>query len=81
MYIYGMTLEEALTEAQIMYATYISAEAAVLQGKSYTIGGRSLSREDLAEIRRGRQEWAGIMGRLNTGSTGPRVMRVVPRDC
>lgn len=63
-----------------MYAAYISAEIAVLQGKSYTVGGRQLSRENLLEIRRGRQEWATIVGRLDAGSTGPRVTRVVPRD-
>ncbi len=36
---------------------YIKAERAVLKGKAYTIAGRSLSRENLSEIREGRQEW------------------------
>ncbi len=76
-----MTPEEALIQAQEMYAFYISAEIAVLQGKSYTIGGRQLSRENLLEIRKGRQEWGGVVGRLLNGSTGPRVSRIVPRDC
>lgn len=46
-----------------MIAKYIAAEEAVLQGKEIAIGGQSgplsrrFTREDLAEIRKGRQEW------------------------
>lgn len=75
-----MTLAESLAEAQEMYADYILAEKAVLSGKSYTIGGRQLSRENLDEIRKGRKEWATTVMRLEAGGSGPRVMRVVPRD-
>lgn len=70
----------ALAEAQTMYAAYILAEQAVLTGKSYTIGGRQLSRENLEEIRAGRKEWKDTLDRLECGRRGPRVMRVVPRD-
>ncbi len=75
-----MTLAESLAQAEEMYAHYVSAEIAVLSSKSYTIGGRQLSRENLSEIRKGRAEWETIRDRLLCGSTGPRVMRVVPRD-
>lgn len=36
---------------------YIAAEQAVLKGQSYTINGRTLTRANLPEIRKGRQEW------------------------
>lgn len=40
-----------------MVAKYLEAEAALLLGKSVSFGGRTLSSENLAEIRKGRQEW------------------------
>lgn len=40
-----------------MVAKYLEAEAALLLGKSVSFGGRTLSSENLAEIRQGRQEW------------------------
>ena len=40
-----------------MLAKYVAAEAAVLGGKSVSFGGRTLSMENLAEIRKGRHEW------------------------
>ena len=35
---------------------YLEAEAAILQGQAYTLDGRSLTRADLAEVRRGIEE-------------------------
>jgi hypothetical protein len=46
-----------MTTATDMLAAYILAETAILQGKEATIGDRKLRFEDLAEIRKGRQEW------------------------
>ena len=40
-----------------MVAKYLEAETALLLGKSVSFGGRTLSSENLAEIRQGRQEW------------------------
>lgn len=40
-----------------MIDAYNKAEIAALKGKSYSINGRSLTRNDLSEIREGRQEW------------------------
>jgi len=40
-----------------MLAQYLAAEAAVLLGKEARINGLELRREDLQEIRKGRQEW------------------------
>lgn len=36
---------------------YIKAELAVLQGKSVTLNGQSMTMENLSEIRKGREEW------------------------
>lgn len=40
-----------------MLAAYLAAELALLQGKEVAFGDRRLRREDLPEIRAGRQEW------------------------
>ena len=46
-----------MTTAADMLAAYLAAESALLQGKEATFGDRRLRYEDLAEIRKGRQEW------------------------
>ena len=47
-----------MTTATDMLAAYLQAEAAILAGKEFRwADGRHLRREDLAEIRAGRQEW------------------------
>lgn len=43
--------------AAAMLALYIQAEKDVLEGKSTTMNGRTLSMENLNEIRDGRKEW------------------------
>lgn len=40
-----------------MLAKYLEAEAAVLAGKTITFQGRSMSMENLDQIRAGRKEW------------------------
>jgi hypothetical protein len=47
----------AMTTAQQMLDRYIQAELALLDGKTVQFGGRTLSMESLAEIRKGRMEW------------------------
>ncbi|MEB1134480.1 primosomal replication protein PriB/PriC domain protein [Xanthomonas campestris pv. campestris] len=49
--------------AQEMLTTYQQAEIAVLQGQSFRFGERMLTRADLAEIRKGRQEWQTVVDR------------------
>lgn len=46
-----------LANAREMVQFYIQAEQAVLGGKSITKDGRTWTRENLSEIRKGRQEW------------------------
>jgi hypothetical protein len=43
--------------AQQMYDKYLAAELKILEGQEVRFGERSLTRADLAEIRRGRIEW------------------------
>ena len=40
-----------------MLSAYLEAELALLKGKEVWFGDRKLRREDLPEIRAGRQEW------------------------
>ena len=46
-----------MTTSTDMLNKYFQAEAAILSGKSVTFGGRTLTMENLSEIRKGRQEW------------------------
>lgn len=43
--------------AQEMVTLYIAAEKELLEGKTTTFNGRTLTMEDLTEIRAGRVEW------------------------
>ncbi|MCT8871351.1 hypothetical protein [Shewanella xiamenensis] len=44
-------------QCQQMIDAYIAAELDVLAGKQTTINGKTMSTEDLGEIRKGRLEW------------------------
>lgn len=63
-------LTQAQAEAQL--ALYLAAEQKALQGQSYSIGGRQLTRANLAEIREGIAYWNAEVTRL-AGGGGPRV--------
>ena len=53
-----------------MLAKYLEAEAAVLSGKTVSFNGRTLTTENLAEIRKGRLEWERrVAGTTNRGPT------------
>jgi hypothetical protein len=68
-----------LVEAREMLALYIKAEKHILQGQSYTIKDRTLTRADLATVARERKRWQSIVdSAVNGGSV--RVRRVIPRD-
>lgn len=62
-----------LTQAQTILDQYIAAETAVLEGKeiSFATGGsdRRWRSEDLAEIRKGRQEWQNTVNSLTARTT------------
>ena len=63
-----------LPEAQAMLAAYVQAEQQILLGKEVRLSGpgldRSLRLEDLAEVRKGRQEWAAQVRSLQRTAGG-----------
>lgn len=62
---------------------WLDAELEVTTHQSYTIGSRSLTRANLAEIRKQIQFWQNEVEKLeNAGKRGGRnrVFRAVPRD-
>lgn len=58
-----------------MLERYTDAELAILEGKSISFNGRTLSMENLSEIRAGRQEWERRLASLQTGSRGYKLAR------
>jgi hypothetical protein len=73
-----VTRQERIKEAQEMRGLYIKAEKAVLQGQSYNIGGQSLTRANLTEIRKGRDEWQAVIDGLAGGRQT--IKRIIPVD-
>jgi hypothetical protein len=69
----GVTLEQAEKRLQ----QYLDAEEKVLNGQSYSIGERKMTRADLAEIRQGIQYWENKVARLSRGG-GARVRGIRP---
>ncbi|EFM95286.1 MULTISPECIES: hypothetical protein [Actinobacillus] len=53
-----------IENAQAMVEAYTKAEMDVLQGKTVTFNGRSVSRENLSEIRKGREYWEERLAKL-----------------
>lgn len=59
---------------------YLKAEEAVLTSQSYTIGTRTLSRADLAEIRKGIEYFDKKIDEIESSGGKRRAFRVIPRD-
>lgn len=59
-----------MSTATDMLALYIQAEKDVLKGKSVSVNGRSMSRENLQEIREGRMEWQRAVDAESARSQG-----------
>lgn len=72
----------SLDEAKAMLFGWLEAERMVMAGKSYRIGNRQLSRNNLAEIREGITYWRKEVAKLESGRAGKgmKVFRAVPRD-
>ena len=68
-----------LATAQAHLDQWIAADLAVVTGQSYTIGGRSLTRANAAEIRKNIDYWNRWVQRLSAGS-GMTVRLGVPND-
>ena len=61
-----------MSTATDMLAKYLAAEASLLSGKETRLGDRTLRMEDLAEIRKGRQEWEARVRAESAGSSALR---------
>ena len=71
----------SLAEAQQLRANYLAALNAIASGQSYTIGSRTLTRANLAEIRKSFAEYDQLVDQLSAGKSGGiPVHRIMPRD-
>ena len=59
-----------MSEATEMRALYLAAEKAVLKGKSISVNGRSMTHENLSEIRTGYRSWDQKVQAENASSNG-----------
>ena len=62
-----------MSTATEMLAKYLTAEQAVLEGKTVKFGERLLGMEELSEIRAGRQEWERTVASATAGANAPRL--------
>jgi hypothetical protein len=69
-----------IEEARENLAMWLKAEQAVATSQSYTIGGRSLTRANLADIQDRIDYWKNEIEKLESGRKGARVLRAVPMD-
>lgn len=75
-----MKRSELLQDLKTRYAAYITAEQQILSGaQSYSIGDRTLTRADLAEIQKQLEELPKKILKLQRGA-GIRTQRVLHRD-
>ena len=74
-----MTISLEYARAQLRI--WLDAERAVATGQSYSIGTRSLTRVNLADILRQILRWQDIVDQLESGrKPAQRARRAVPRD-
>lgn len=61
-----------MTQAEIqeMIELYLKAEKAVLEGKSITFNGQSMTMENLSEIQKGRAVWERRLSSLQAALRG-----------
>lgn len=69
----GITLAQAETQL----AAYLAAETAVLSGQKYEIGGRALTRANLAEIQAGITLWNDRVKELAVSASGGRRVKIL----
>lgn len=61
------------TQAQAHLDAWLAADLAVSKGQVYSVGSRTVTRADAAEIRENVEYWEARVNRLANGSTGARV--------
>ncbi len=72
-----MTEEERLNER---LKAYYSAEMAVLSSQSYSVGGKTLTRANLAEIRATIEKLENKLKQIENYKRNGKTKRVVPLD-
>lgn len=65
-----------MSTATEMRDAYLAAELALLKGKEVSFGDRRLRREDLAEIRAGREQWERRVASEQSAAAGISPLRV-----
>ena len=70
-----------MTEQEIkdMIDSYVAAEKDLLAGKNVMWGNRLLQKENLAEIRKGRQEWEARLYSLKNSGRSSHSLASFPR--
>lgn len=74
---------ERLTKTRSRLSAYYESELAVLSGQAYTMGSRSLTRANLAEIRSAIKELEQQVRELESIAAGGgrrKAYRITPRD-
>lgn len=66
-------------EIRDMISTYMEAEKDLLAGKNVMWGNRLLQKENLAEIRKGRQEWEQRLSNLRNAGRPTHSLASFPR--
>lgn len=59
-----------------MIQRYLDAETSVLEGKSITFNGQSMTMENLSEIRKGRESWERRLTSLTATHRGRPMYKV-----
>lgn len=59
-----------LEQTQRMLQRYLDAELEILDGKTVTFSGRTLTMVDLGDIQKGRQEWERKLTQLQRAARG-----------
>lgn len=75
----GITLEIAQQRVNM----WLDAEAAIATGQAYTIGSRSLTRANLADVRKQLEYWQAKVAALQNAASGKgrnRIYRAMPMD-
>lgn len=57
-------------QIQSMIDNYLTAERAVLEGKSVTMNGQAMTMENLSEIRKGRADWERRLSSFDAAQSG-----------
>ena len=75
--------DKLLERARIRLNAYYDAELKVLEGQSYQLNGKTLTRANLSEIRSAIKELENLVAKLQAQTSGKarrKAFRIVPRD-